>query len=134
MKSHAEFSVETERKIERRDVTEKVGEALASLAVDDGVAVVSTPHTTTAVTVGENWDPDVTVDVEKALASWVPKVEFRHGEGNSPAHLLSEVVGNSRLLPVSKGKLVLGRWQGIFLLELDGPRRRHVRVDVLRTG
>ncbi|HEX4440931.1 MAG TPA: secondary thiamine-phosphate synthase enzyme YjbQ [Thermoanaerobaculia bacterium] len=127
-----EFRVKTSRKIERLDVTKRVEEKLQALGADGGRALlVSTPHTTAAIVIGEAWDPDVTGDVERALGAWVPDVPFEHGEGNSPAHFLSEAIGNARLVPLDKGKLVLGRWQGIFLIELDGPRERTVRIAVL---
>lgn len=124
----------SQRKIERIDVTKDVEKAIGRLGVEAGFVVVSTPHTTAAVVIGENWDPDVGTDVERALAKWVPDVRFDHGEGNSPAHFLSEAIGSSRLLAVEKGKPRFGRWQGIFLLELDGPRERTVRVDSLGTA
>ena len=127
----AEFRVKTSRKIERLDVTKRVEKELAELGGGDGAALVSTPHTTAAIVVGEAWDPDVTGDMERALDAWVPDVRFEHGEGNSPAHFLSEAIGNARLVPLENGKLVLGRWQGIFLIELDGPRERTVRVALL---
>jgi secondary thiamine-phosphate synthase enzyme len=128
----AEFRVRTARKIERRDITEQVREAAAELgAAGDGALLVSLPHTTAAVTVGEAWDPDVTGDIERALEAWVPGVRFDHGEGNSPAHFLSEAIGVACLVPFEKGLPVLGRWQGIFLVELDGPRERTVRVGLL---
>jgi secondary thiamine-phosphate synthase enzyme len=127
MRSAAEFRVKTSRKIERRDITKEVARACEAF---DGVpaVLVSVPHTTAAVTVGEAWDPDVTGDVERALAAWVPEVRFDHGEGNSPAHFLSEAIGVSCMLPCDGGKPALGRWQGVFLIELDGPRERTVRV------
>ncbi len=126
-----EFRIETARKIERRDITDEVTAAAAKLGVAEGALLVSVPHTTAAVTVGENWDEDVTHDVERALAKWVPDVKFDHGEGNSPAHFLSEAIGASCLVPLEKGRPLLGHWQGIFLIELDGPRRRTVRVAAL---
>ena len=126
-----EFHVKTKRKIERHDITERVAKAAGELGVQEGALLVSVPHTTAAVTVGENWDEDVTHDVERALAAWVPDVKFDHGEGNSPAHFLSEAIGVSCLVPFEKGKPLLGRWQGIFLIELDGPRERTVRVAAL---
>jgi len=127
-----EFRVRTTRKIERRDITEEVRHAASKLgASPEGVLLVSLPHTTAAVTVGEAWDPDVTGDIERALAAWVPGVRFDHGEGNSPAHFLSEAIGVSCLVPLEEGKPVLGRWQGIFLIELDGPRERAVQVRAL---
>ncbi|HLN59601.1 MAG TPA: secondary thiamine-phosphate synthase enzyme YjbQ, partial [Thermoanaerobaculia bacterium] len=124
MSDAVEFHVQTKKKIERHDITDQVTKAAAKLGVDSGALLVSLPHTTAAVTVGENWDEDVTHDVERALAAWVPGVRFDHGEGNSPAHFLSEAIGVSCLVPLEKGRPVLGRWQGIFLIELDGPRER----------
>lgn len=127
-----EFRVRTTRKIERRDITQEVREAAAKLGVKpEGTLLVWLPHTTAALTVGEAWDPDVTGDIERALAAWVPGVRFDHGEGNSPAHFLSEAIGVSCLVPLEKGRLVLGRWQGIFLVELDGPRERVVQLRAL---
>jgi secondary thiamine-phosphate synthase enzyme len=126
--------ISTGRKIERRDVTDEVARAVETMAVGDGFVVVSVPHTTAAVTIGENWDPDVGADMERALAQWVPGVRFDHGEGNSPAHFLSEAIGNARLVPVEGGRLRLGRWQGVFFIELDGPRERTLHVDALGPG
>jgi len=126
-----EFHVKTKKKIERHDVTDQVTRAAGELGVKDGALLISVPHTTAAVTVGENWDEDVTHDVERALAKWVPDVKFDHGEGNSPAHFLSEAIGVSCLVPLEKAKPLLGRWQGIFLIELDGPRERTIRVAAL---
>jgi secondary thiamine-phosphate synthase enzyme len=131
MSPAVEFQVSTKKKIERHDITEHVAKAAAKLKAESGALLVSVPHTTAAVTVGENWDDDVTGDVERALAAWVPGVRFDHGEGNSPAHFLSEAIGVSCLVPLANGKPVLGRWQGIFLIELDGPRERTVRVAAL---
>ena len=127
----AEFVVRTARAIERRDITEDVVRVAAGLGLAAGALLVSVPHTTAAVTVGEAWDPDVTGDLERALAAWVPDVRFDHGEGNSAAHFLSEAIGVSCLVPCDQGKPALGRWQGIFLIELDGPRERTVRVTAL---
>jgi secondary thiamine-phosphate synthase enzyme len=134
MSAAVEFQVSTKRKIERHDITDQVTKAASRLNADSGALLVSVPHTTAAVTVGENWDDDVTGDVERALAAWVPDVRFDHGEGNSPAHFLSEAIGVSCLVPLAKGKPVLGRWQGIFLVELDGPRERTVRVAALASA
>ena len=127
----AAFQVRTTRAIERRDITEEVTKAVARLKAASGAVLVSVPHTTAAVVLGENWDPDVTADMERALAAWVPKVRFDHREGNSPAHFVSEAIGNARLVPIENGRPVLGKWQGIFLLELDGPRERTVEVRAL---
>ena len=133
MAAAGEFRVRTSRKIERLDITKQVEKAAREIGGPGarGALLVSTPHTTAAVTIGEAWDPDVTGDIERALQAWVPSVRFDHGEGNSPAHFLSEAIGNARLLPLEDGRPVLGRWQGVFLIELDGPRERTVRVAIL---
>jgi secondary thiamine-phosphate synthase enzyme len=125
------FRVKTRKKIARIDITKEVERAAKDLGAKSGALLVSVPHTTAAVTVGETWDDDVTTDVERALAAWVPDVRFDHAEGNSPAHFLSEAIGVSCLVPLEDGKPVLGRWQGIVLIELDGPRERTVRVHAL---
>jgi len=127
----SEFTVRTTRKIERVDITRRVEEAVRAIVVKDGALLVSVPHTTAAVTIGEAWDPDVTGDLERALEAWVPDVRFDHAEGNSAAHFLSEAMGTARLVPLEGGKPLLGRWQGIFLIELDGPRERKVRVAAI---
>jgi secondary thiamine-phosphate synthase enzyme len=129
--SASEFRVKTKKKIARIDITKEVERAAKELGAKSGALLVSVPHTTAAVTVGETWDEDVTTDVERALAEWVPDVRFDHSEGNSPAHFLSEAIGISCLVPLEDGKPVLGRWQGIVLIELDGPRERTVRVHAL---
>ena len=126
-----EFSIRTGKKIERSDITDRVVAAAEKLGVREGALLISLPHTTAAVTIGENYDPDVITDMERALAAWVPGVRFDHDEGNSPAHFLSEAIGTSRLVPLEKGRPRLGRWQGIFFIELDGPRDRTVEVTAL---
>ena len=134
MAAAAEFRVRTKKKIARVEITKEVERAAKELGATTGALLVSVPHTTAAVTVGETWDDDVTTDVERALAEWVPDVRFDHGEGNSPAHFLSEAIGVSCLVPLEEGKPVLGKWQGIVLIELDGPRERTVQVRALAGG
>jgi secondary thiamine-phosphate synthase enzyme len=129
-----EFRVRTRKKIARIDVTKEVERAAKEIGAKSGALLVSVPHTTAAVTVGETWDDDVTTDVERALAAWVPDVRFDHAEGNSPAHFLSEAIGVSCIVPVENGRPALGRWQGIVLIELDGPRERTVRVAALTSA
>jgi secondary thiamine-phosphate synthase enzyme len=134
MGTGVEFRVKTRKKIARVDVTKEVELAAKEIGATAGALLVSVPHTTAAVTVGETWDDDVTTDVERALAQWVPDVRFDHAEGNSPAHFLSEAIGVSCLVPLEDGKPVLGRWQGVVLIELDGPRERTVRVRALASA
>ena len=103
---------------------------LGQLTDEDGICTIVTPHTTCAISVNENADPDVTSDLTKGLRALVPNVKFRHGEGNSDAHFLSMLIGTSLSWPYRKGQLVFGTWQGIYFIELDGPRTRKVIVYV----
>ena len=111
-------------------ITDEVQRALEGLTDDDGICTIVTPHTTCAISVNENADPDVPADLTKALRALIPDVKFRHGEGNSDAHFLSMLIGTSLSWPYKKGKLLFGTWQGIYFIELDGPRTRKVTVYV----
>jgi len=126
-----ELEVQTRSHSELRDVTAEVQKVVSDSGVSEGLCHIFVPHTTAGLTLNENWDPDVRGDLVRALEAMVPNVSFRHGEGNSPAHLLSSLLGASQTLFVRGGKLVLGSWQGIYLAEFDGPRRRRVLVKVL---
>ena len=112
------------------DITGQVQKAVRDSGVSEGSALVFVPHTTAAVTINENADPDVLHDLRLAMAALVPKLPYRHGEGNSPAHLKSGLFGCSQLVPIVGGKLALGTWQGIYFCEFDGPRRRNFQVVV----
>lgn len=112
-------------------VTSEVHQALSGLTDGDGICTIVVPHTTCAISVNENADPDVPADLTRALRAMIPNVKFRHGEGNSDAHLLSMMIGCSLSWPYRNGRLVLGTWQGIYFIELDGPRERKVNVYVV---
>ena len=124
------FSVRTTAREQIVIVTDEVNRALAAMTTGDGLCTIIVPHTTCAISVNENADPDVPADLTKALRALVPQVNFRHGEGNSDAHFLSTLIGTSLTCPYRGGKLVLGTWQGIYFIELDGPRTRKVTVYV----
>ena len=114
-------------------ITREVRAAVAESGLTEGAVLVYCPHTTAGVTINENADPDVAADLLFALDRTFPdRPEFRHGEGNSAAHLKALCVGSSVTIPVSEGKLLLGRWQGGYFCEFDGPRTRTFRVSVLR--
>lgn len=110
------------------DITAKVAAALRSAGVRTGLCLVFVPHTTAGITINENADPDVVTDMLAGLDSMVPQLAYRHGEGNSPAHIKASLLGSSVTVPVRDGRLYLGTWQGIYLCEFDGPRRRTVAV------
>jgi len=114
------------------DITAEVQAAVRRSGVREGVCFIFCPHTTAGLTLNENWDPEVQHDIGVGLDAISPRrPEYRHGEGNSPAHLKCSLVGASQFVPVTGGKLVLGTWQGIYLAEFDGPRRRKVLVKVV---
>ena len=126
-----ERAVQTGRRTEFVDITDLVEEALRGTGLRDGICVVHVPHTTAGVTVNENADPDVIADLQTALGAMVPVGPFRHGEGNSPAHIKSSLIGCSVTLPVAGGRLSLGTWQGVYFCEFDGPRRRRVLIGCI---
>ena len=117
------------------EITAQVREAIRTSAIADGTAVIWCAHTTAGITVQENADPDVARDLLLALENAVPpraaRGAYRHGEGNSDAHVKAALVGTSVTLIVERGAPVLGTWQGIFLCEFDGPRVRTVAVKVV---
>jgi secondary thiamine-phosphate synthase enzyme len=124
------FTLRTTAREQVLIITAEVERVLGDLTSGDGICTIVTPHTTCALSVNENADPDVPADMTKALRALVPNVPFRHGEGNSDAHFLSMLIGASLSWPYRKGKLILGTWQGIYFIELDGPRTRTVTVYV----
>lgn len=123
--------VSSQRRIQLIDVTRFVQEAIEGAGIAEGVCLVFVPHTTAAVTLNENADPDVGEDLVETLSKIAPPLAWRHVEGNSEAHFLSSLVGASVSVPITGGELALGRWQAIYLVELDGPRRREVWISCL---
>lgn len=126
-----QLEIRSSMHIELVDLTSRVQRIVADSGVLEGVCHIFVPHTTAAVTLNENWDPDVRDDLVRALAAMIPDVRYRHGEGNSPAHLMSSLVGASVTLLLQGGRLVLGSWQGVYLAEFDGPRSRRVVVKIV---
>ncbi|HTY56814.1 MAG TPA: secondary thiamine-phosphate synthase enzyme YjbQ [Candidatus Binataceae bacterium] len=127
-----EIHVKTNGRIGMMDITAQVNEVIAKSKVENGLCNLFTLHTTNALIVSENWDPDVTDDMLRQLQKLVPQeAGYKHSEGNSQAHILSVMLGTSINLPIQHGKLKLGRWQGVMLAELDGPRERTITVTVI---
>jgi secondary thiamine-phosphate synthase enzyme len=128
-----DIRVRTSERVQLVDITGDVARAVEQSGVDRGLCNLFVTHTTAAVIVSENWDPDVTSDMLRHLERLVPlKGDFRHAEGNSQAHILSVMLGTSINIPVREGKLALGRWQGVMLAEFDGPRERTLVASVPR--
>jgi secondary thiamine-phosphate synthase enzyme len=115
-------------------ITPQVQAAVREARLREGACLVFVPHTTAAVTINENADPDVGEDLLMGLARLVPRSAwpFRHSEGNSDAHLKSSLIGCSIMVPVRDGRLELGTWQGIYFGEFDGPRHRQCHIQFLQ--
>jgi len=126
------IEISTREKQDFYDITPQIQALVRERGISQGVCYVFCPHTTAGLTLNENWDPDVRHDLGVALDAISPgRAAYRHGEGNSPAHVKSSLIGASQFVLIEKGKLALGRWQGIYLAEFDGPRRRQVWVQIL---
>jgi secondary thiamine-phosphate synthase enzyme len=125
--------VHTARRTELIDITTTVAQALTHSGLMEGLCQVFVPHTTAAVTINENADPSVQRDILHIVDGLIPFADpgYRHGEGNSAAHIKTMLVGSSESIPVSDGRLQLGTWQGVFFCEFDGPRTRQVWIQTL---
>ena len=126
-------AVKTSERNQIVDVTGQVRKLVKQRSVSDGMVIVYVPHTTAAVTINENADPDVKTDMLAKLSALIPKNEsyYEHGEGNSDSHVKTSLVGNSATVLVENGELVLGTWQGIYFCEFDGPRTREMLVKIV---
>lgn len=127
-----EISIRTTGRTQMIDISSQVAKALKESQVREGLLVVYVPHTTAAVTINENADPSVQEDILSTLNRLIPlHGPYRHGEGNSAAHVQSTLVGSSQTILIEGGRLKLGTWQGIFFCEFDGPRTRNLWVKVI---
>ena len=126
------INVKSSTREEMLDITAEAEKFVAEHGGENGIVVLFTQHTTCGLTINENADPDVKSDMLGFLQRLIPQYEpnFKHFEHNSDAHIKSSLVGSSVTVPFSKGKLLLGRWQGIYLCEFDGPRTRNVLMMV----
>jgi len=126
------LQITSNSQVEMIDISAEVCRVIRDARVADGMAVVFTPHTTAAITINENADPDVCYDMLMAINKIVPMQDgYHHLEGNSAAHLKSSLFGASETLIIKNGEVVLGTWQGIYFCEFDGPRRRRVQIQVV---
>lgn len=127
----SDLAVRTHARVELVDITDEVARCVAQSGERTGLCNLFVRHTTAAVIVSENWDPDVTTDLLRHLERIVPREGgYSHAEGNAQAHILSVMLGTSINIPVREARLALGRWQGVMLAEFDGPRERTVVVSV----
>ena len=126
------LSVKTRKRTELVDITSDINKLIQKSGVDQGLCMIYVPHTTAAITINESADPSVKSDILKILNQIIPwEANYRHLEGNSPAHIKSTLVGSSELVAIENRRLLLGTWQGIFFCEFDGPRTRKVNVRIM---
>jgi secondary thiamine-phosphate synthase enzyme len=126
------IKVRTVRRTEMVDITVEVQRVVTALGIKAGTCYLYVPHTTAGILINEHADPDVAHDAEGAMDRLIPAAgPYRHAEGNSDSHVKTMLVGMNTFVFVEEGKLALGRWQGIFLAEFDGPRERKLYVKVL---
>lgn len=126
------LTVRTEKRDQLVNITAQVQEIVRQQGISSGICVVFVPHTTAGVTINENADPDVVWDIIYELDKRIPWQDgYRHGEGNSAAHIKASLMGSAVTVIIEEGRLQLGTWQGIYFAEFDGPRQRKVYVKLL---
>ncbi len=127
------LQIQTEQHTQMIDITRNIQDIIKQERIEEGMVLVYCPHTTAAITINENADPDVVHDILLRLNELYPWTHpgDRHGEGNSAAHLKASTIGTSELIPVSAGRLLLGTWQGVYFCEFDGPRPRSFYIKVV---
>ncbi len=129
---NGELAVTTAVRMEFVDITTRLAEAVHASGVHEGVLYLYNPHTTAGLTINEGADPDVKRDILAVLQEIVPaNFPYRHAEGNSPAHLMTSLVGSSAVVFINGGRLELGTWQKVYFCEFDGPRKRRLRWRVV---
>ena len=130
-----QFSVKTQARSQMIDITTQIRSILKECRTENGICIIFVPHTTAAVTINENADPDVPRDILTQLDKTIPQQgNYLHSEGNSAAHIKASIFGASETVLVERGELVLGTWQSIFFCEFDGPRTRQVLVKMIPAG
>ncbi|MGI9951626.1 secondary thiamine-phosphate synthase enzyme YjbQ [Moorellaceae bacterium AZ2] len=126
------LTVQSRQRVELIDITSEVRDLVTRYKVAEGALLLFVPHTTAGILINENADPDVERDILATLSRLIPREgDYHHGEGNSDAHVKAVLTGSSVLVPISQGRLDLGTWQGIYVAEFDGPRRRQVTATFL---
>ena len=126
-----QINVKTDARTQMLDITSQVQEAVKQSGIKNGLVHVFSMHTTAAITINENADPAVETDILNTINQIIPWDDnFKHMEGNSAAHIKVSLFGPSETIPLENGTLVLGTWQGIYFCEFDGPRNRHVNIQI----
>jgi secondary thiamine-phosphate synthase enzyme len=128
------LTVTSRQQTELIEITADIQRTVAKRDIQNGICLIFVPHTTAAITINENADPTVKSDILSILNNVIPwEANYRHMEGNSPAHIKASLMGASELIAVENGRLVLGKWQGVFFCEFDGPRTRSVHIHFMES-
>jgi len=128
-----DLKLQSEQQIQFIDITREVQKLVDKSGIAEGIVLLFVPHTTAALTINENADPDVVTDLTSGLDKIAPQyASYRHLEGNSAAHIKSSLIGASEQVIIHSGKLSLGTWQGIYFCEFDGPRSRKLQIKLLK--
>jgi secondary thiamine-phosphate synthase enzyme len=126
------FEVKSSKRMQSVDITSEIQKIISESGIKDGIINIFIPHTTCGVFINENWDPTVQEDIHSFLSRNIPQNgNYAHMEGNADAHIKTAIIGNSVSIPINDGKIPWGTWQGIFLAEFDGPRKRKVIVKII---
>lgn len=129
---HHALQVETRMRVELKDITSQIARLVERSGIESGQCHIFVPHTTAAILINENYDPGLRKDIENFLKKLAPvSPDYQHNDGNCDAHLKAAIIGVSKTLLIEHGQLVLGRWQGIYFCEFDGPRQRNLRVKLV---
>lgn len=129
---HHSLQVETASRVELKDITSQIARLVERSGISSGQCHIFVPHTTAAILINENYDPGLRNDIKNFLKGLAPvSPDYQHNDGNCDAHLKAALIGVSKTLLIEHGHLVLGRWQGIYFCEFDGPRRRDLRVKIV---
>ena len=126
-----DFTLTTSSQMELIGISRKIGDIISKNSISSGICYLFNPHTTAGLTINEGADPDVCDDIINGLLHIVPNLNYKHLEGNSPAHIMSSLVGTSLVINIIDGKLQLGTWQRVFFCEFDGPRTRKVHWKIV---
>ncbi len=126
------IQLETRSRVEFQDITPLVQKVIEESSVRSGICHLFVPHTTAAVLINENADPSLEIDFARFLKKLAPRdFGYNHNDGNCDSHLKASLIGNSKTLMIDDGRLVLGRWQGVYFCEFDGPRRRDLNIKIV---
>lgn len=122
-----ELEITTRARSEMLDITDKVRKIAKDTGIKEGICYLYVPHTTAGITINEDADPDVARDILHTLEKMIPyEGNYRHSEGNAAAHVMASLIGSSKYILIKDGEILLGKWQGIFFCEFDGPRSRKI--------